>query len=83
MKKLKNNSQIMQYNNFIIIYERLGNDYNGNPKFKVQFINTDGLRKEYSVANNQYYNIVSYSIEKDIKQYIDTHKIENYMEGVE
>lgn len=77
MRKLKNESKILKYNGIIAIIERVNNDRNGNPKFKIQFINERELIEHTTILNNQYYNIVSYNIDFDVKNYIDNNIINN------
>lgn len=78
MRKLKNESKIMNYKGILAIIERVNNDRNGNPKFKVQFINQNELIKDTTNYNNQYFNIISYNIDLDVKNYIDNNQISNY-----
>lgn len=78
MKKLKNESKIMDYKGILAIIERVNNDRNGNPKFKIQFINKKDLIENTTNYNNQYYNIISYNIDLDVKNYIDNNIIKNY-----
>lgn len=77
MRKLRNESKILNYKGIIAVIERVNNDANGNPKFKIQFINTTELLENTTVLNNQYYNIVSYNIDFDVKNYIDNNIINN------
>lgn len=83
MRKLKKESKIIKYNGIIAIIERINNDMYGNPKYQIQLINIESVesivKNENSISffNNQYYNITSYNIEKDIKNIIDNNEIDN------
>lgn len=77
MRKLRNESKIMEYKGVIAIIERVNNDRNGNPKFKVQFINKSELKENTTILNNRYFNIISYNIDFDVKNYIDNNNINN------
>lgn len=77
MRKLKNESKIMKYKGILAIIERVNNDANENPKFKVQFVNLTELCKNPILYNNQYYNMISYNINDDVKDYIDNNIINN------
>lgn len=82
MRNLKKESKILRVNGIIAIIERLKNDRNGNPKFQIQFINTNELGNalEYhnTVNNNQYYTITSYNIDLDVTNYIKNNIINNW-----
>lgn len=77
MRKLKNESKILNYKGILTIIERVNNDKNGNPKYKIQFINQNELIENTTVLNNQYFNIISYNIDFDVKNYIDNNIINN------
>lgn len=78
MRKLKNESKILNYKGIIAIIERVNNDKNGNPKYKIQFINQNELIENTTILNNQYFNIISYNIDFDVKNYIDNNIINNF-----
>lgn len=82
MRKQRKESKILKVNGIIAIIERLKNDKNGNPKFQVQFINTNvfGNSLEYhnTVSNNQYYTLTSYNIDLDVTNYIKNNVINNW-----
>jgi hypothetical protein len=81
MRKLKSHtSYIEEYNNIVIIMERLHNDINGHPKYRVQLVNLKEKNAYSDISNNQYFNLVSYAPLTDIKHYIDTHEISNWTE---
>ena len=82
MRKQRKESKILKVDGIIAIIERLKNDKNGNPKFQVQFINTNdfGNFLEYhnTVSNNQYYTLTSYNIDLDVTNYIKNNIINNW-----
>lgn len=64
MRKLNKYKEILIIDNYTIIYERIKNDVNGNPRYEV------------TVFENMHhigtYNIVTYTIEDSIKNLIET-----------
>lgn len=82
MRKQRKESKILKVNGIIAIIERLKNDKNGNPKFQVQFINTNdfwnSLEYHNTVNNNQYYTVTSYNIDLDVTNYIKNNIINNW-----
>lgn len=62
MRKTKKIKEMLVIENYTIIYERIKNDVNGNPRYEVSIFD-GGYHKGT-------YNIVSYNIEEDISYLI-------------
>ena len=70
-KYLKMEEIYLNNKKYLVIYERIRNDYYGKPRFNISYFNDE---------NNFIINInlTSYDIEKDIKYYI----LENFKEEI-
>ena len=64
MRKTKKIKEMLVLENYTIIYERLKNDVNGNPRYEVSIFD-GGYHKGT-------YNITSYSVEEDINNLIES-----------
>lgn len=64
MWKLKKYKEMLTIDNCIVVYERIKNTVNGNPRYEV------------SIFDNGYhkgtYNITSYSVEEDIRNLLES-----------
>lgn len=62
MRKIKKYKEMLIIDNYTVIYERIKNDVNGNPRYEV------------SIFDNGYYkgtyNIVTYNVEESINNLI-------------
>lgn len=63
MRKLKKYKEISTFDNYTIIYERIENTVNGNPRYEVSIFDSGHHKGTY--------NIVSYNIEESIKNLIE------------
>ncbi len=79
MRRANIYTKILKYKGIMVIIERIKNDYYGNPRYRVQYINTKTIFLD-EITNNQVFTKTSYSIEKDVMDYIDKNNIENYTE---
>ena len=64
MRKTKKIKEMLVIENYTIVYERIKNDVNGNPRYEVSIF--DGGRHKGT------YNIVTYNVEEDIKNLLET-----------
>lgn len=65
MRKLNKFKEMSEIKGYMVIYERIKSDLNGNPRYEVSLFDNYYCHKGT-------YNIVSYSIEKDINNLIET-----------
>lgn len=64
MRKLKKYKEMLIIENYTIVYEKIKNTVNGNPRYEVSIFD-GGYHKGT-------YNIVTYTIEESIKNLLET-----------
>lgn len=64
MRKLKKYKEILTIENYTVIYEKIKNNINGNPRYEVTIFDNGYHRGTY--------NIVTYNVEESIKNLLES-----------